>query len=244
MSPRTAKLLVAVLILAALATGAYFLPLGEWALALVDYVRGAGAIGVALYGLAYVVATVLLLPASVLTIGAGFVWGVGGGFLLVWPAATLGALAAFGVGRSVARGWVAGLVERSPRLRAVDDAVGEQSFQVIVLLRLSPLVPFNLLNYVLGISRARVSAYAIATAVAMIPGILLYVYIGSLITNAAALASGERPDAGVAQRIFFWGGLVATATATVLISRLARKKLARDTAIGQADAAPGPSITE
>jgi uncharacterized membrane protein YdjX (TVP38/TMEM64 family) len=231
MSPRTAKLVAAVLVLAALAIGAYFLPLGAWALELVDYVRGAGALGVAVYGAAYVMATVLLLPGSLFTIGAGFVWGVGGGFLLVWPAATLGALAAFGVARSVARGWVEARVADSPRLRAVDDAVGERSFQVIALLRLSPLVPFNLLNYVLGISRARPGTYVLATAVAIVPGVLFYTYLGTLVTSAAELASGERPDAGAIGSVLFWGGLVATGAVTILISRVARKQLARKTDI-------------
>jgi uncharacterized membrane protein YdjX (TVP38/TMEM64 family) len=226
-----ARLITAVAVVAAVAVGAFFLPLGEWALELVDYVRGAGAVGVLVYGLTYVVATVLLLPGSIFTIGAGFVWGVGGGFLLVWPAATLAAVAAFAVARSIGRGWVEARVASSPRLRAVDEAVGEQSFQVIVLLRLSPLVPFNLLNYVLGISRARASTYALATGMAIIPGVLFYVYLGTLVTSAAQLASGERPDAGPAGSVLFWGGLVATGVATFLISRMARRRLARRTDI-------------
>jgi uncharacterized membrane protein YdjX (TVP38/TMEM64 family) len=233
---KTIKIALIAACLGALGVAVYLSPIASWALALVDYVRGAGAVGVAIYGLVYVGATVLLIPGSLLTIGAGFVWGVGGGFLLVLPAALCGATLAFLLGRSVVRPWVGRKVEGSPRLAAVDEAVGEQAFRVIALLRLSPLVPFTLLNYVLGASRARLREYVLASGLAMAPGTLLYVYLGSLITNAAALASGERPDGGVYQQIFFWGGLVATAAATVLVSRLARRKLQAATAIAQTPA--------
>lgn len=231
MTKRHTKLAITLAALAAVVIAAVLLPLGEWALRLVEYVRGTGPLGIGLYAAVYIVATVLLIPGSMLSIGAGFIWGVGGGFLLVWPASTAGACLAFLLGRYLARGWVADRMRGSPRLKAIDDAVGEDGFTIVALLRLSPLVPFTLLNYVLGLSRTRLSAYGAATALAMTPGILLYVYIGSLVTDAAALASGERPDAGGWERVFFWGGLAATAAATVLISRLARRKLRRETSL-------------
>lgn len=217
---------------AGLAAGFVFLPLGEWAVDLVDYVRGAGAPGVLIYALVYIVATVLLVPGSLLTIGAGSVWGLWGGVALVLPASLIGAQLAFFAGRYLARDWVGRKVASKPRLAAVDEAIGGSGFQIVFLLRLSPLVPFALLNYFLGITAARARDYFLASAVGMIPGIFLYVYIGSLVTNAAALSTGETPEAGLWGRVLFWGGLVATLVVTIYVSRLARRKLDEKLAAG------------
>ena len=113
----------------------------------------------------------------------------------------------------------------------MDDAIGERAFSIVFLLRLSPLVPFTLLNYFLGLTRARLRDYVLASATGMLPGIFLYVYIGSLVTDAAALAGGQAPEAGVAGKVLLYGGLVATAVVTVLVSRIAKRKL--DQEIGQ-----------
>jgi uncharacterized membrane protein YdjX (TVP38/TMEM64 family) len=125
----------------------------------------------------------------------------------------------------LARDWVGKKVSSKPRLAAVDEAIQGNSFQIVFLLRLSPLVPFALLNYFLGITATRARDYFLASAIGMLPGIFLYVYIGSLITDAAALSTGDTPDAGVWGRVLFWGGLVATLAVTILVSRLAKRKL-------------------
>ncbi|MCI0402939.1 MAG: TVP38/TMEM64 family protein [Acidobacteria bacterium] len=219
--------LVAILALAA----AYLLPLGQWALRLVEWVRGAGATGVVIYFLVYISATVLLLPGSILTLGAGFVYGPIFGTLFVSPASVLGATLAFLLGRSVARGWIAARVARNPKFAAIDEAVGRDGFKIVLLLRLSPVFPFSLLNYALGLTRVRLRDYVLASVIGMLPGTFLYVYLGSLITNAAQLVSGQRPQGGMAQQALFWGGLVATALVTALITRTARRAL--DTALAQ-----------
>ncbi|WP_428265853.1 TVP38/TMEM64 family protein [Haliangium sp.] len=220
------RLVLAAVAVVALAVAALFLPLGRWALALVESVRGAGALGVVIYGLVYVVATVLWIPGSVLTIAAGFVYGLIGGTLVVIPSSVAGATLAFVIARFLARDWVRARLMRHPRLAAVDAAIGERGFSIVMLLRLSPLFPFVALNYALGLTKVRLRDYVLASVVGMIPGTFLFVYIGTLVTDAAALAAGERPDAGLAQRLLFWGGLVASAAVTVWISRLAQRKLA------------------
>lgn len=218
------KLGLAVLALGAVALLARFLPLGDWTLRAVEMVRDTGATGAAVYFGIYVAAVILMVPGSALTIGAGFAWGFAG-VALVWPAATTAAIVSFWLGRTVARGWVARKVAASPRFRAVDEAVGEDGFKFVLLFRLSPLFPFGFLNLVLGLSRVRARDYVLATVSGILPGTFLYIYVGTLVTNAAALAEGERPEAGVWGRVAFWGGLVATVLVTTLITRAARKKL-------------------
>ena len=210
---------------AALVLALWLLPVNRWLLALVEAVRGAGAAGVALYVAAYVAACVLLLPGSVLTLGAGFLWGPLWGSLVVVLASNLGAGCAFVLGRTLLRARVARRVEGDARFAAVDRAVGAQGLKVVMLLRLSPLFPFNVLNYALGLTRVSFRDAALGSFVGMLPGTVLYVYLGSLVTSAAQLASGQRPDAGGAGRALFWGGLVATLAVTVLVTRVARRAL-------------------
>ncbi len=212
-------------VVAGLLAAAYLLPLGQWALRLVEWVRSAGATGVAAYFLVYISAVVLLLPGSVLTLGAGFAYGPLYGTLFVSPTSVLGATLAFLLGRSVARNWIAARVARNPKFAAIDEAVGRDGFKIVLLLRLSPVFPFSLLNYALGLTRVRLRDYVLASFLGMLPGTVLYVYLGSLITSAAQLVSGQRPQGGMAQQLFFWGGLAATVLVTVLITRTARRAL-------------------
>jgi len=146
------RLLAAIGILAATIVGARALPLAEWTVRLVDIVRESGAWGIAVFAAIYVVCTVALIPASVLTMAAGFVYGPLYGLLVVVPAATLGATGAFLLGRTALRGWIRRRIGRSPRAQALDRAVGREGFTLVFLLRLSPLVPFNVLNYALSLS--------------------------------------------------------------------------------------------
>jgi uncharacterized membrane protein YdjX (TVP38/TMEM64 family) len=193
-------------------------------LGLLEWAHAAGPAGPVLYGLAYVIATVLFLPGSVLTLGAGFAYGLVGGMAVVVPASVTGALLAFLLGRTVLRDRIARRLEGNARFHAVDQAIGEEGFRVVLLLRLSPVLPFNLLNYALGLTRVRLRDYLLASLIGMFPGTLLYVYLGSLVTSAAELVSG-RPSAGLAGKVLFLVGLVATGVATVLITRAARRAL-------------------
>jgi len=211
----------------ALVAALVLLPVNAWLLALIVWVRGAGLVGAALYVGTYVAATVVLAPASVLTLGAGFVYGPVYGTLLVTLAANLGAAAAFLLGRTALRERVSQRVAGNPKFAAIDAAVAERGFRVVLLLRLSPLFPFNVLNYALGLTRVRLRDYVLASLIGMLPGTLLYVYLGSLVTSAAQLASGQRPDAGPYGRVFFWGGLAATVLATFVITRMARRALGK-----------------
>src|SRR5262245_62345090 len=214
------------LTLAVLALLALFraLPVNQWLLGFVGWIRGAGLVGMAVFVVAYVVACVLLLPGLILTLGAGFAYGVAAGVPLVWVAANLGAAVAFLLGRTLARERIAARVAGNARFAAIDRAVGREGLKIVLLTRLSPAFPFNLLNYAYGLTQVTFRDYAIGSLVGMIPGTAMYVYLGSLITSVTQLASGA-PAGGTAKQILTWLGFAATVAVTVVITRLARRAL-------------------
>lgn len=202
-------------------------------LSFVEWVREAGLAGGLSFAGVYVAAAVMLLPASVLTLGAGFIWGPFVGLAVVLPSATLAATTAFLLGRTVARGWVQRKVADSPRFRAIDEAVGSGGFRLVLLLRLSPLFPFNLLNYMLGLTRVSVRDFVLGSVIGMAPGTFMYLYLGSLVTSASQLLSGERPSAGPLGTVLYALGLIATVVVTVWVTRKARAALSKTLAEGK-----------
>src|SRR5260370_31512004 len=122
-----------------------------------------GAWGAVLFALLYMAARVLFLPGSILTLGAGVVFGLARGAVIVSISATLGATAAFLVGRYVARDWVAGKIEGNPKFKAIDEAVAREGWKIVGLTRLSPVLPFTLLNYTFGLTPGSPSHYGIAS---------------------------------------------------------------------------------
>jgi uncharacterized membrane protein YdjX (TVP38/TMEM64 family) len=190
------------------------------------WVRSQGAAGVAAFAGVYVAATVLFVPGSILTLGAGFVYGVGAGTVWVSISSTIGATAAFLVGRYLTRGWVASKVSGNRRFAAIDDAVGREGWKIVGLTRLSPIFPFNLLNYAYGLTKVSVRDYVLASWIGMLPGTVMYVYIGSLAGSLAALGSGGRGRSPL-EWVLYGVGLLATVAVTVFVTRLARRALSR-----------------
>ncbi len=240
---RSRRWIFAAVLVASIAAAVLTLPIDTWLVALVDWIRAAGPGGVAVYGAVYVAATLLLLPGSALTAGAGFAYGPLWGTLLASPVSVLAATLSFALGRTVARGWVARRIADWPRFAAVDHAIGEDGFRTVLLLRLSPLFPFNLLNYGLGLTRVRPRDYVLGSLLGMLPGTALYVYLGSLVTSAGELSSGRASDAGAAGPVLYWVGFGATLVVTVVITRSARRALDRALATpsGEASAASHPT---
>ena len=192
--------------------------------AFLEWVQSAGLWGALLFGLAYIPTAVLFVPASVLTLGAGFVFGVAHGTVIVSLGSTAGAAAAFVVARTVGRSWVVRRMARYPGLNAIGRAVESEAFKVVLLTRLSPLFPFNLLNYAFGVSSVPFKTYVLASWLGMLPGTLMYIYLGSAAQSVAALLSGElRRTPG--QQAIFAVGLVATVAVTTIVTRTARRVL-------------------
>jgi uncharacterized membrane protein YdjX (TVP38/TMEM64 family) len=211
--------LLAFLLLAAL------LPVHEWMMSFVEWARGAGAMSVVVFIVLYAVATVFMVPGTLLTLGAGFVYGPVWGTALVSPASVLGASLAFWLARSVARPWISGRVEGDARFANIDRAVGAEGLKVVFLLRLSPVFPFTFLNYALGLTAVSFRKYVLASWLGMLPATFLYVYLGSLVPSVAELASGAPSESSGLERVLLWVGLAATVTVTIYLTRLAKKAL-------------------
>ena len=189
-----------------------------------DGIAGLGAWAPVLFVLLYVVACVLFLPGSVLTLGAGAVFGIFRGICLSSLAATLGASAAFLVGRHLARGAVEKRTAVNPTFRSMDDAVAREGWRIVLLTRLSPLFPFNLLNYAFGITRVTFREYVLASWLGMLPGTVLYVYLGAVAGELAASGAGNRARTP-GEWVVLGLGLAATLAVTVVITRIARRAL-------------------
>ena len=175
----------------------------------------------------YVLATILFLPGSVLTLGSGLLFGVVLGSVYVSIASTLGATAAFLVGRYAARDWVAGKIEKNPKFKAIDEAVAAQGWKIVGLTRLSPVFPFNMLNYAFGLTQVRLRDYFFASWIGMMPGTVLYVYLGSVAGDLASLGSAGGSHKNPAQWTLSIVGLLATAAITLYITRIAKSALNR-----------------
>lgn len=190
----------------------------------IDWVGQLGAWGPIIFIGIYIVAAVLFVPASVLTLGAGAVFGVVWGSVYVSIASTLGATAAFLVGRYFARDVVARKIDGNDRFAAIDQAVASEGWKIVGLTRLSPVFPFTLLNYAFGLTQVKLRDFVLASWIGMMPGTVMYVYIGSL----AQAATGEH-ERTTGEWVLYGVGLIATVAVTVYVTRLAKKALAKKT---------------
>ncbi len=188
----------------------------------VEWVEGLGALGPVAFVLGYVAATVAFIPGSVLSLAAGAVFGLGQGVIYVMIGATAGASLAFLLARSVAREAVAQRVAGNPRFAAIDRAVGREGFKIVVLLRLSPVFPFNMLNYGLGLTNVRFTDYVLAS-IGMLPGSLLYTYSGFVAGDIVRLAGNVGPERGPGYYAVVALGLAATIAVATIVTRTARR---------------------
>ncbi|TAD77737.1 MAG: TVP38/TMEM64 family protein [Oscillatoriales cyanobacterium] len=194
------------------------------------WIEHLGAWGAIVFIAVYGVATVALVPGSLLTLGAGVLFGLGWGSVLVFVGATVGATAAFLVGRYGLRDWVAQRwIDGNDRFQTVDRAIAREGFKIVLLMRLSPLFPFNALNYMLGLTRVSLRDYVLAS-IGMLPGTIAYVYIGASFRSLATLFAGSADRAkSPLEWLIFGAGLLATLGVTVVVTRTARAALARAT---------------
>jgi uncharacterized membrane protein YdjX (TVP38/TMEM64 family) len=186
----------------------------------IHWVAGLGAWGPVVFIVLYVLATVCLAPASALTLGAGLVFGVVWGTVYVSVGSTLGAAAAFLIARYLLQQRLERRLSAHPRFAAIASAVSESGWKIVFLTRLSPFLPFNLLNYGYGLTRVSFRGYLLASWIGMLPGTLMYVYLGSLAQEAL-----QAKSVGAAQWALYMGGLIATILATAMISFAAKRAL-------------------
>ena len=202
------------------------LPVREWLSVSIAWIESHRTLAWLIYIAAYTVAAVLVIPSAILTLAAGFIFGVPIGVILVSVASLTGAAAAFLVGRFLARDWVTQRIADFPSFRALDKATRHEGFIIVLLTRLSPLFPFNLLNYAFGLTAVRFRDYVLASWIGMAPAIVLYVYIGSAAKSLADL-TGDGIESGVRGTTLFVVGLIATILLTVFVTRIATRALGR-----------------
>jgi uncharacterized membrane protein YdjX (TVP38/TMEM64 family) len=200
------------------------LPFLQWMVDFIHWAKGMGAAGGEIYAVFYIVGTALFFPGLPLLFGAGFFYGAIICTLVVSPASVAGATLAFLIARYVARDWVTSRLKKYPQAAAIDRAIQKNGFKAVVLLRLQPVLPFNILNYALGLTSIRLRDYMLASWIGMFPATVLYVYLGSVMNDISDLLRG-RPNSGVAGRFLLWGGLAAIVVLVWWLGRVAKKAL-------------------
>lgn len=219
-----AKAIIFLVILAGLFTLFRFVDVASAARSTLDWIDAQGVWAPILFILLYIVATVLFVPGTILTLGAGVLFGVGWGSAYVSIGSTLGAGLAFLIGRYGMRKTVTRWLEGRDSFRAIDAAVAGEGWKIVGLTRLSPVFPFNLLNYAFGLTKVRFLSYFLASWIGMLPGTILYVYLGSAAGSLASLGGGGG-ERTTGETVFFFLGLAATLGVTIYVTKVARGAL-------------------
>jgi uncharacterized membrane protein YdjX (TVP38/TMEM64 family) len=226
------KLLLLSLLVATLIIAARHFNVQEILLTSITWVNSLGALGPIAYIVIYNLATLLFIPGSLLTLKGGCLFGLLWGSVYVLIAAIIGATLAFIIGRYLSRDWVAQQIDRHPKFKAIDLAVAKEGWKIVLLTRLCPLFPFNLLNYAFGITQVSLKDYILGSF-GIVPGTVMYAYIGSLAGNLAMINNPNQPTNPQAQ-IWQWVmqvvGLIATVAVTIYITRIAHQALAQSVA--------------
>jgi uncharacterized membrane protein YdjX (TVP38/TMEM64 family) len=212
------KWIVLALLLVAFSLATAFLPVKDWVQAFSDWVRTLGAVGAIVFIAVYAIATVLFLPGWIFTVAAGLVYGITGGTVVALSGAILGSTLAFLCGRYLVRRRVEAATKGNEKFEVIDRAIGAQGWKIVGLLRLSPIVPFNVSNYFYGITAVKFWPYVFASAIGMLPGTLLYTYLGAAGKAGLGAEGGQSP----LKWVFLGVGLLATIVVTIIIGRTAR----------------------
>lgn len=232
------KILPFLLIIGA-ALAAWFLYLQDNLPIFMEWVRDQGLWGAVIVGAAYAAATVLMIPGSIVTLMIGAIYGPWLGTALVSPASVLGATLAFLLGRNVFRASIEKKMEGSPKFTALQVAMEKEGFKILTLVRLSPIFPYTLVNYAFGLTRVKLSHYVLGSFLGMLPGTLMYVYLGAAVGDITKLKEEGVQQEGALGDVFFWGGLAATVVVTIFVTRAAKRALAEaapDAVVVNADA--------
>jgi len=223
-------ILVVVLFAVALA-----LPLERWLADMRGWLDGYGWQGLVIFAVIYVVATILLVPGVAITLAAGALFGLGKGTAVVSVSSTTTAALAFLIGRYLARGAIETKAAANPRFGAIDRAIGQNGWKVIVLLRIVPLLPFGLSSYFFGLTAIRFRPYVLASWAAMLPGTFMFVYFGHVAAQGLSGAKEEQSSISAGQWVLWVVGGAALVTATLYIARLTRRALSEPPGIESAD---------
>lgn len=177
----------------------------------------------------YNLGTLLFIPGSLLTLKGGYLFGLFWGSIYVLIAALLGAILSFLIGRYLSRNWVYKQLEKHPKFKLIDQAVAKEGWKIVLLTRLSPVFPFNLLNYGFGVTQVSVKDYILGS-LGILPGTIMYVYMGSLAVNITMITTSNQftsPEVQIWQFLMQLIGLTATIFTTVYITKISQKALSK-----------------
>lgn len=219
--------LLGVILVVGILVAIWSLPLDQWLDSAGAWTEEKPLAGRAIFIAAFIAGSILMLPGSLLCMSGGYLFGLYGGVPLVSIGSAIGAAGACAISRRFARGWLHRRFDGDARFHAIDRAIESKAFTIVVLTRLSLLIPFNVLNMLYGLTRVPVSTLALGTWVGMLPAVVLYVYVGSIARNVDQLLSGEL-QTGLAGKLLFVAGLVAVIVATFVIHRTATRELRRE----------------
>mgnify|MGYP006298713305 CR=1 FL=1 len=204
-----------------------YLPIRDGLKTILIWIDGLGFLGAIAFIIIYNIATILFIPGSILTMGGGAIFGIFCGSIYVLVAAFLGATIAFIIGRYLSRDWVFKQFEKHPKFQALDEAVVKEGFKIVFLTRLCPLFPFNLLNYGFGVMRVSLKDYILGS-LGMIPGTVMYVYLGALAGDIALIGTAQQPtnwETELAKWAINSIGFLATVGVSVYLTKMAQKIL-------------------
>ncbi len=207
----------------------------ETTLSLVAWLRSAGGLGIAIFALTYIIGSVFLVPVVVMSALGGFLFGPVVGLAVVSPANALGAFCAFLTGRLLLRRWIEPMIAANPRVAAIDRAVGDRGIRLTFLLRLSPALPHNMLNYAMATTRVPAREFALGTWLGALPITAVQVFAGASAQNVGALLSGGT-HLDTPTIVLGVLGLAATVVVIVTIARAAKRELTRMIEAGEARA--------
>lgn len=191
-----------------------------------EWVKSFGILTPIIFGIIYIICTIFLISGAALTLGAGIIFGIVKGSIIVSISSTLAATASFLIGRFFLRDWVSKKIEKYPKFKSVDTAVAKKGWKIVGLTRLSPLFPFVFLNYAFSLTKISLRDYFFASWIGMMPGTIMYVYIGSLIGDIATIGTGDRAKSP-AEWIFTIIGFIITVIVTVYVTYISKKALSK-----------------
>ena len=215
---------LAVTLVAAIAAGLIVLPTPQYLTRLLEWIQCQGTWGLIFLVVLYAVICLFFLPGSVLTLAAGFMFGMVRGTIAASLGAALGATAAFLLARAMVRGWIEHRLATHPKFLALDRAIGDQGFKIVLLTRLCSLFPFDLTSYLFGLTNVPLGRYVAATWLGRLPEILVWAYVGSMAKSLADLAAGK-VEFGIENELLFGLGLVAMVAVAVVVAHIARKAI-------------------
>jgi uncharacterized membrane protein YdjX (TVP38/TMEM64 family) len=215
------KIAAALLVIAALIVAFRVLPVAEWLRTFQAYVRGLGALGYIVYIVVYAICVVAFVPASILTLGAGAIFGFAGGTIVVVIGATIGATLAFLLARTVMRKRIEEMTAGNAKFRALDRAIAAEGTRIVFLVRLAIVFPFTYLNYAFGLTAIPLWRFVAATFVGILPATAAFVFAGSAATRAATTTTTE-----VTRIAYIAGGVIAILV-SIFIGRIATKAIKR-----------------